>query len=494
MGLKDKLLDYIDHWQLQTLMEALSLRLGLSLTLIDIDTGTIIATTGENNLEHFAGSCWPTLVAHLTLLPTKTSTKVICSNGPMLCSRHNFLGTNLALLSGSRLAEDPHPNYKFSHWPAAAELQKFEADYGRIQAVVWQYLEGLIDSRCCTAFAALSDKFTLPMRRSTNLEYYRRLVDLAMTVPNIAAAGLHIASNPEQAKLVALQGEAFAAMPPILPISGIWGQCLRDGKQRPLASLADDPWIPLSLAEQFSSYACFYLPLGLTIPAGAILTLVFPHARDLYDKHSLLFMELIKGLGCALVELAKAQAALQSSGRQMRSQVHLLEHLSGDLPLALTTLEAQLESLWGIKIEIDTFPDKRLSLKNKVTIPLKQAEKNIAYIYADRQDLEELPASVVEMGLAFLAPFLALQKRLAGVKGQTLALPKSLLTPREHQVAKFLAQGESNKTIATALGVSEKTIKTHVSNILRKLRLADRTSIAVWYTKQEQQARYRVGG
>lgn len=43
-----------------------------------------------------------------------------------------------------------------------------------------------------------------------------------------------------------------------------------------------------------------------------------------------------------------------------------------------------------------------------------------------------------------------------------------------------IADGRSNREIARSLNLSEKTVKTHVSNILMKLDLADRTQAALW--------------
>jgi DNA-binding NarL/FixJ family response regulator len=54
------------------------------------------------------------------------------------------------------------------------------------------------------------------------------------------------------------------------------------------------------------------------------------------------------------------------------------------------------------------------------------------------------------------------------------------LTPREREVLAGLGRGLSNRALAAELFVAEKTIKTHVSSVLAKLRLADRTQAALF--------------
>jgi NarL family two-component system response regulator LiaR len=58
------------------------------------------------------------------------------------------------------------------------------------------------------------------------------------------------------------------------------------------------------------------------------------------------------------------------------------------------------------------------------------------------------------------------------------------LTERETQVLAEIARGHSNKEIALALGIAEKTVKTHVGNILQKLHLADRTQAALYAVRE----------
>ncbi len=58
------------------------------------------------------------------------------------------------------------------------------------------------------------------------------------------------------------------------------------------------------------------------------------------------------------------------------------------------------------------------------------------------------------------------------------------LTERELDVLRQIARGRSNRDIAEVLVISEKTVKTHVSNILSKLHLADRTQAAIYAHKK----------
>jgi DNA-binding NarL/FixJ family response regulator len=59
------------------------------------------------------------------------------------------------------------------------------------------------------------------------------------------------------------------------------------------------------------------------------------------------------------------------------------------------------------------------------------------------------------------------------------------LTKRELDVLKEIARGKSNKEIASTLFITEKTVKTHVSNLLAKLELADRTQAALFAVKNQ---------
>ena len=62
--------------------------------------------------------------------------------------------------------------------------------------------------------------------------------------------------------------------------------------------------------------------------------------------------------------------------------------------------------------------------------------------------------------------------------------PAAELTSRELEVLRLVASGKPNKQIAAELTISERTARTHVSRILRKLRLSSRTQAALWAVRE----------
>jgi DNA-binding NarL/FixJ family response regulator len=60
------------------------------------------------------------------------------------------------------------------------------------------------------------------------------------------------------------------------------------------------------------------------------------------------------------------------------------------------------------------------------------------------------------------------------------ASPADELSAREQQVLRLLTKGLANKQIARYLGISESTVKAHISNVFRQIGVADRTSAAIW--------------
>ncbi|MEV4558854.1 response regulator transcription factor [Kitasatospora sp. NPDC049285] len=107
------------------------------------------------------------------------------------------------------------------------------------------------------------------------------------------------------------------------------------------------------------------------------------------------------------------------------------------------------------------------------------------YVYKD-VDPEALAGAIrsVHSGHVLLQPELA----AALLAEDTPAVPQGRggnLTDREREVLSHIADGRSNREIARTLHLSEKTVKTHVSNILMKLDVADRTQAALWAVRHQ---------
>lgn len=88
----------------------------------------------------------------------------------------------------------------------------------------------------------------------------------------------------------------------------------------------------------------------------------------------------------------------------------------------------------------------------------------------------------VDKGYAQLAPGLV-QKMIQGqLSPMTVPSPPpgwNELTPREKEILRLIATGASNKEIAQTLFIAEKTVKNHITNILNRLQVRDRTQAAL---------------
>ncbi len=110
----------------------------------------------------------------------------------------------------------------------------------------------------------------------------------------------------------------------------------------------------------------------------------------------------------------------------------------------------------------------------------------LSYILKDTKPAELVDAiRKASRGEAVLHPRVAarLVKEVQGIRSESIN-PFSELSEREMEILRLIASGISNREIAETLFISEKTVKSHVSNILSKLHLADRTQAAVYAWNQ----------
>jgi DNA-binding NarL/FixJ family response regulator len=116
-----------------------------------------------------------------------------------------------------------------------------------------------------------------------------------------------------------------------------------------------------------------------------------------------------------------------------------------------------------------------------VTAAIKNGAKG--YLLKDTPS-EEIAAAIraVALGYTHLAPGM-IEKVMSGqIDRNEATLPPELaeLTPRELEILKLIAAGSNNREIAGQLYISEGTVKNHVTNILTRLNVRDRTQAAIF--------------
>lgn len=158
--------------------------------------------------------------------------------------------------------------------------------------------------------------------------------------------------------------------------------------------------------------------------------------------------------------------------------------------VALVDLELHRDPQAGIRViaEIrDTSPETKVVVltahhENELVFPAIQAGA-VAYLLKDNVRGPEVANIIrqVHAGMPPMDPDIAqklwdyFQGRLSLEHDLPIGLPT--LTGREQEVLGLIVEQKSNKEIAQALVISEKTVKTHVSNMLQKLHLSNRTEL-----------------
>jgi DNA-binding NarL/FixJ family response regulator len=106
------------------------------------------------------------------------------------------------------------------------------------------------------------------------------------------------------------------------------------------------------------------------------------------------------------------------------------------------------------------------------------------YLLKD-SDADDVAAAVraAHRGELQLDPVIA-RRLMSSLRERRGDEPASELTTRELDVLRLVAAGKPNKQIAAELETSERTARTHVSRILRKLRLSSRTQAALWAVRE----------
>lgn len=166
---------------------------------------------------------------------------------------------------------------------------------------------------------------------------------------------------------------------------------------------------------------------------------------------------------------------------ELQPDVVLLEWLGEDNESGWETLQALGTGLSSPAIVVlaDFEESESVALPPSAVRAIDTLKLGVRAILPHNASTDEITAAVVAAatGLVVLHPDFV-EEMLSGNELSPPVLPTSpiqALTPREIEVLGMLAQGLGNKTIAKQLGISEHTVKFHVSSIFSKLNASSRT-------------------
>jgi len=141
-------------------------------------------------------------------------------------------------------------------------------------------------------------------------------------------------------------------------------------------------------------------------------------------------------------------------------------------------LDLQMDRWMGNDIEALAARTKVvvLTASERIEDALAAMRKGARAIVQKRFAVETLMEAIrsAASGLVWMPP--SLQTELAAQLGNA---SEQRLTAREHEIARFVAEGLRNAEIAQRLAISESTVKTHLNNIFQKLHLRDRVELAL---------------
>ena len=164
--------------------------------------------------------------------------------------------------------------------------------------------------------------------------------------------------------------------------------------------------------------------------------------------------------------------------------IQLAESLTPDLIL----LDLNMKGMGGL----ETLKELRAReiFARVVVLTVSEHKEDVASLFragADGYLLKDMePEDLLEKIAKAATGQLAVDDRLAGVLADVLR-PESqtqnrldLLTPKEYEALRFIAEGDTNKMIASKMSISEGTVKVHVKRLLKKLDCRSRVEAAVW--------------
>jgi DNA-binding NarL/FixJ family response regulator len=213
------------------------------------------------------------------------------------------------------------------------------------------------------------------------------------------------------------------------------------------------------------------------------MTAVPPIRVLLVDDHAVVrrglrsFLELLDDI-TVVGEAENGRLGLEAA-RRLHPDVVLMDLLMPDLDGIAATAAIKAELPDVEVVALTSFAEEA-----RVTAALEAGASG--YVLKDAE-ADDVAAAIraAHAGEIHLAPAVAgVLARRVGRGPSVAATPAETLTGREGQVLALVARGLSNKAIAAELSITERTARTHVSNILSKLGLASRTQAALYAVEQ----------
>jgi DNA-binding NarL/FixJ family response regulator len=200
--------------------------------------------------------------------------------------------------------------------------------------------------------------------------------------------------------------------------------------------------------------------------------------------------ELALAQGEPVKALHIADQLIDTAPGAVRGPIPVLLKLKGETLLALGRAEESLHALQQARSRADELGARPLLWQ--ILRSLGQAQQRLGHkqaaqdtFAAARAIVDSLAATIddAELHDGFLrAAYATLPTEKPLTARRAAAGRFGGLTAREREVARLIGHGRSNRDVAEALVISEKTVETHVSNILSKLGCASRLQIATWAT------------
>lgn len=188
--------------------------------------------------------------------------------------------------------------------------------------------------------------------------------------------------------------------------------------------------------------------------------------------------------GLALLLNSHPDMSVIGEGTNGKEAIELAKNLTPEI-MIMDLLMPVMDGIEATKHIVETIPNVKVLILTSMSdqdhaIPALDAGAS-GYLLKE-SDPEELILAIKKAvnGETYIHSKITAELMTAMQTNKSKQTSLDSLTQREKEVLKEITNGKSNKEIASALYITEKTVKTHVSNILSKLELQDRTQAALF--------------